>query len=260
MTMMFQSQRPLLIWPLFRPLVVEALPWLLLATTARWVASIGGSATFPAILVASFAVLHAFYVMVRHSIERDAGQTDLGEPSIPRQLKLSLSVTWRTVLLLIAMTLVISMAGDKSLSHYLAFGIDGLAYDQDSDLGKFWSAAVAALVLLMIVEAGRSGARVKFFASVRELARQWRWVVVAVIGLGLVYVGLGYVQSIARGMVWDFQHDSSSGEAFKRLVKFLYTFGFAMLRLSVTVLILTCGLKWFSSRAAQGAGVSSARP
>jgi hypothetical protein len=260
MTMTFHSRPPSLTWPLFRPLFVEALPWLLLATTARWVATVGGPPSFPAVLIAAFAVLHAFFVMVYRSTEPAGTPASPGELGILNRYKVSLSIFWRIVLLQIAMMVILSTTGYRPLSLDMAFGIDGLAYDQDSMVGKFWSATVAVLVALMIAAARHNAGRVKLFAAVRELSRQWRWVGAAVIVLGLVYLGLSLVQGMVRGMVWDFRHDSSSSDVIKRLVSFVYTLGFAMLRLSVTTLILTYGLKWSSRRTVQPTGVSSASP
>src|SRR3954452_7717779 len=73
-------------------------------------------------------------------------------------------------------------------------GIDGMAFDQFTDVGKFWSATIAALVLLMIVGAERDSGRVTFFAAVGEFARRSLWIGAAVMVLGLVYLGLGLGQ------------------------------------------------------------------
>ena len=47
-------------------------------------------------------------------------------------------------------------AGYKSVAPHMMSGLDGMAFDQFTDIGKFWSAAVAALTLLMVVDAERN--------------------------------------------------------------------------------------------------------
>jgi formate-dependent nitrite reductase membrane component NrfD len=122
-------------------------------------------------------------------------------------------------------------------------GLDGMAFDQFTDIGKFWSAAIAALVLLMMVEAERNRGQVSFFKAVAEFARRGRWIGAAVMLLGLVYLGLGLGQGWARGAIWNFWQVSTSSQFIKNLIYFVFIFGFAMLRLWVTLLILTFGLK-----------------
>ena len=52
-------------------------------------------------------------------------------------------------------------------------GFDGIAFDQFTKLGMLWSAALAAVVLLMVVGAG-DGATASLRAAGRELAARWR--------------------------------------------------------------------------------------
>jgi hypothetical protein len=51
---------------------LEALPWLVLAAAMRVIAFGGGPVAFPAIVIASIAVLHAFLVVAQRSIELGA--------------------------------------------------------------------------------------------------------------------------------------------------------------------------------------------
>jgi hypothetical protein len=129
-------------------------------------------------------------------------------------------------------------------------GIDGMAFDQFTDPGKFWSATVAALVLLMIVDAERNHGRVSLFAAVGEFARRGLWIGAAVVVLGVVYLGLGVGQGWVRSAIWNFWQTSPSSQLVKNLIYFVFIFGFAMLRLWVTLLILTFGLKLSYVRAA----------
>jgi hypothetical protein len=222
---------------------LEALPWLVLAAAMRVIAFGGGPIAFPATFVASIAVLHAFLVVAQRSIELADGQTNLGELDAREQSRLSLAILWRIGLLMVAITLALSTAGYRSFAPNMMAGIDGMAFDQWTDIGKFWSATVAALILLMVVGAERNGGEVSFFKAVGEFAQRGLWIGAAVMVLGLVYLGLGLGQGWVRSAIWNFWQVSSLSQFIKNLIYFVFIFSFAMLRLWVTLLILTCGLK-----------------
>ena len=72
---------------------------------------------------------------------------------------------------------------------------------------------------------------------------RWFWLGCAAVVLGVAYIGLGIVQGSARGIIWNFWHTSDASQFIKNLVFFVFIFSFAMLRLWMTLLILTFGLK-----------------
>src|SRR4051812_13215984 len=115
----------------------------------RVIAFGGGAIALPAIVVASIAVLHAFLVVAQRSIELADGQTNLGELDFIEQSRLSLAILWRVGLLMLVVSLTMLAAGYTSLAPHMMDGIDGMAFDQFTDPGRFWSAAIAALILLM---------------------------------------------------------------------------------------------------------------
>jgi hypothetical protein len=239
-----QQQRQSLPQVSFGPFrFLEALPWLVLAAAMRVVAFGGGPMAFPAIVVASIAVLHAFLVVAQRSIELADGRTNLGELDFREQSRLSLAILWRIALLMFAVSFALLQAGYTSFAPNMMDGIDGMAFDQWTDAGKFWSATIAALILVMIVGAERDRGRVCFFKAVVEFARRGLWIGAAVMVLGLVYLGLGLGQGWVRSAIWNFWQVSSSSQFIKNLIYFIFIFSFAMLRLWITLLILTYGLK-----------------
>jgi hypothetical protein len=222
---------------------LEALPWLVMAAAMRVIAFGGGVVAVPAIVVASIAVLHAFLVVAQRSIELADGQTNLGELDLTEQFRLSKAVLGRIALLMFAVSCALLAAGYTKFAPNMMDGIDGMAFDQWTDIGKFWSATIAALILLMIVDAEQNDGRVSFFTAVAEFARRGLWIGTAVIVLGLVYLGLGLGQGWVRSAIWNFWQVSSSSPFIKNLIYFVFIFSFAMLRLWITLLILTFGLK-----------------
>jgi hypothetical protein len=239
---------------------LEGLPWLVLAAAMRVVAFGGGPMAIPAIIVATVAVLHAFLVVAQRSIELADGRTSLGELDFREQSRLTLAILWRIGLLMLTATLALWIAGYPSFASTMLLGIDGMAFDQFTDMGKLWSAVVAALILLMIVGAERHRGRVRLFGAAAEFARRGLWVGAAVMILGLVYLGLGLSQGLIRSAIWNFWQTSSSSQFIKNLIYFVFIFSFAMLRLWVTLLILTYGLKRSYIHPGQPPGVSSCNP
>jgi hypothetical protein len=222
---------------------LEALPWLVMAAAMRVIAFGGGAVAFPAIVVAAVAVLHAFLVVAQRSIELNDGQTGIGELDFAEQFRLSRAVLWRIALLMFAVACVLLATGYTSFAPHVMDGLDGMAFDQWTDIGKFWSAFIAALILLMIVDAERHHGEVSFVRALGELARRGPWIGAAVLALGAVYFGLGLGQGWVRSAIWNFWQVSSASQFIKNLIYFVFIFSFAMLRLWITLLILTFGLK-----------------
>jgi hypothetical protein len=223
--------------------LLHVLPWLVVAAASRVVASGGTPAGMLATLVATLATMHAFVLTTR-----------FGE-----QLKLSLSTLWRIVLLLLVVALLLQFFEFPTLASNTLLGIDGMAFDQITSVGKFWSATIAALVLVMIVSAEQSGGKVTFFRAVAQLAWRWPWLGHAVLVLGIIYLGLGFAQGLVRDAIWQFWQTSETSPFTKNLVYFVFIFSFAMLRLWATLLTLTFALKQ-SYVQNQPTDISSANP
>jgi len=220
-----------------------ALPWLVLAAAMRVIAFGGGAVALPAIIVANLAVLQAFLATATHSIEAEGGQTGLGDLDYLEQFNLMRTVLWRIVGLMLAATLALSALGFDKSAPSMMFGIEGMAFDQLTVLGKFWSSFVAALILLILVGAERNNGKVALFIAFGEFARRWYWLGGAALVLAIAYLGLGVVQGFARDAIWNFWQTSDASQFIKNLIYFVFIFGFGMLRLWMTLLILTYGLK-----------------
>lgn len=236
-----QTSVPLTQFGPFR--LLQALPWLVLAAAMRVIAFGGGAVALPAIIVASLAVLQAFLATATRSIEAEGGQTGLGNLDFIEQFQLMRVVLWRIVALMMAVAVALVALGfDKSAANML-LGIDGMAFDQSTVPGKFWSAFIAALILLILVGAEQNNGKVALFAALREFARRWYWLGGAAAVLGIAYLGLGLVQGLVRSAIWNFWQTAEVSQFIKNLIYFVFIFGFAMLRLWMTLFILTYGLK-----------------
>ena len=223
--------------------LLSALPWLVLAAAMRVIAFGGGAVALPAIIVANLAVLQAFLATATRSIEAEGGQTGFGHLDFTEQFQLMRVVLWRIVGLMLAATAALAAAGFTGMAPDMLYGIDGMAFDQHSVTGKFWSAFIAALVLLILIGAERNRGRVGLFAALREFARRWYWLGGAVLVLAIAYLGLSVVQGWVRSAIWNFWQTSEASQFIKNLIYFVFIFGFAMLRLWMSLAILTYGLK-----------------
>jgi hypothetical protein len=226
-------------------LLLHALPWLILAAAMRVLAvtSAGRGPVVLEIIVANLAVLQAFLATAQRSIEATGGDSQLDNLDFVTQYRLSRAILWRLALLMAAVAIGLALSGFGDIAPHALGGIDGMAFDQLTSGGKFWNAAIAALVLLILVHAGQNRGEVALFAAFGEFARRWFWLGSAVLVLGIAYLGLGWVQGVARGIIWNFWQLSDASQFIKNLVYFVFIFGFAMLRLWMTLLILTFGLK-----------------
>jgi hypothetical protein len=222
---------------------LEAMPWLVLAASMRVIGFNNLLIAIPAMVFASIAVLHAFLVVTQRSIELAQGQTSLGALTFREQSRLTRAILWRIVVLMIAATMAVSLAGYTGFAPHLMAGLDGMAFDQTTGLGKFWSPLVAALVLLMVVGAEQNRGRVNFWKAIDEFARRSLWLGAAVIALGVLYLGLGLGQGLIRNALWQFYQASPLHPLIKNLIFFVFIFGFATLRLWLTLLVLTWALK-----------------
>lgn len=223
--------------------LLDALPWLILAAALRVVAFGGGAVALPAIIVATLAVLQAFLATAQRSIEAAGGESGLGDLDTTEQFRLTRAILWRIVPLMIAAALALAATGFTSVAPHMLGGIDGMAFDQVTTLGKFWSAIVAALILLVLVGAGQNDGKVALLAAIREFARRRFWLGGAALVLGVAYLVLGLGQEVVRTAIWNFWQTSDASQFLKNLIYFVFIFSFAMLRLWMTLLILTVGLK-----------------
>jgi hypothetical protein len=105
-----------------------------------------------------------------------------------------------------------------------------------------WSAFLAAVVLLTLLQADASG-RVDLLSVFRELWARSFCMVPAIIALTIADIALSLVQGEARMMVYIFWKTSATPVVVKKLLYFFFTFGFAALRLWMTLTILTFALR-----------------
>jgi hypothetical protein len=223
---------------------LEALPWLALAAGMRIIAFSGGAVALPAIVIADIAILFAYMGVSRRSIELSGGHTGLGRLAFRDQLKLCFSILGNIVLLMVVAAICVGLVAGRSAWPNAMSGIDGMAFDQATFAGMFWSATIATLVLLMIIRAEQEGQlKTALVPALRELVLRFRWLAGTIAVIGLMQVVLHFIQGGVRWLVVAYGVALGEDSKLKLYIFFAYIIAFATLRLWMTILILTFGMR-----------------
>jgi hypothetical protein len=222
--------------------LLEAVPWLMLASAMRFVAFGQPALALPCYILSNLAIFLAFLLAARRMIEIAEGATQLGRLAFNDQLRLGGKILGRVVLLLIGGAMVVAVTGPRELAIHMLIGFDGIAFDQFSKLGMLWSAFLATLVLLMVLHADEGGA-VSFRQALSAFYRHGLYLVPAILLITAIAAGVSEVQGALRGLVRTFDNTSTAPRQVKNLVYFFFVFGFASLRLWLTLAVLVFALR-----------------
>jgi hypothetical protein len=222
--------------------LLEALPWLMLATAIRFVSYGSSLKMLVGLVLESFALFLAFLLAARRMIEFADGRTDLGKLSFVQQIVLARRVLRHVVVLLFAASTAVAVAGWRDLAPHMFFGFDGIAFDQFTRAGRVWSGALAAIVLLMVVKVGTSQP-ITLLGTFKELLARSAWLLPAIVAVTASQFALHPVQGVARAAVYELWQSSMASQTVKNFVYFVFVFGFAALRLWLTLAILTFALR-----------------
>lgn len=222
--------------------LLSAVPWLMLATALRVVQSRGGGLALFAELGSSLAIFLSFLITACRMIEITQGSTALGSWSFRRQLWLGKKILGWMFLLVLAVSTIVIAAVDKMLGRYLVLGVDGIAFDQYTYVGMFWSAFLAAVMLLMMLQVERTGSS-NLFRALSELAQRAAFLLPAIAAIGIIDVLLSLVQGVFRYGIFILWHTDWVPQVLKGGTYFLFIFGFASLRLWITIAILIFALR-----------------
>jgi hypothetical protein len=223
--------------------LIEALPWLLLASALRVAAWYRPNAAgFVLMVLADGILVLAFILVAQKTIELALGSTKIARPSFGSQVALCLAVLVRVVPLLVGIGLTLGAVGLPHLRPHPMLAFDGIAFDQGSHIGMVWSSVVACLLLLMIAKTD-PGDGPELFASIGDLGRRATWLVPAILAVAVMQFALSYIQGAAREIVAAYLGNAHAPSAMKVGVFYVFVVGFASVRLCLTVALLTAGLR-----------------
>jgi hypothetical protein len=263
----------------------EAVPWLMLATSFRFLApqTVGTMLTMHTL--SGVCIFLAFLLATRRMIEFSGGRAPFGTLDFDEQLELARDVLWRIVVLIFVAGMLAAATVSPLAGGSLLWGIDGIAFDPVNLIATAWSSLLAAIILLMIVGAGqaspsgrvpvidairamrhRHGApavsktsgHVTLFGAMRELAVRCRHMAPAVVAVVLIHVTLSAVQGRVRVVESAFWATNAPGMV-KQTVYFVFVFGFASVRLWATLATLIFALRRSYRATAARAAANPAR-
>jgi hypothetical protein len=236
----------------------EAVPWLLLAEACRFSAvSLGVLAALLSLIAESIAVLMAFNAVAKRAFPLLDRPAPLQGTPLAREFRISLRIFWRLTMVLIVVSTLVSYLGYSFEAPAFAHGLVGVAFNQLSFPGRAWTAVIAALILLLLLDADRTGKPV-LVSALRRLPEHGFRFVAAVAALAAFYVGWGAIQILLFNAIWSTPVFGGADQKTKNLIFLGVTFVFAFMRLWATVLILASALK--PSDQAAAAVSSSCRP
>ncbi|RCW78737.1 hypothetical protein C7476_12249 [Phyllobacterium bourgognense] len=184
-------------------LVLETLPWLLLATVIRlYSLSWPGGLSLLGFFVAHVPVFIAFLLASQKMVRLTGGFTALERLSFHRQLSLSWAVLWRLLLLFFCTIIIAVLLGmNKYSASKFWLGFDGIVFVWGRGFLPFWSALIAAIVFIMVVEKGLDR-KPTFLSVVRQFKARWKQLTKAIIIIGLLFVACTFVQFFVGRLVW----------------------------------------------------------
>jgi len=222
--------------------LLEAVPWLMLATAVRFVVYGKTALMAPALVVESVAIFLAFLLAARRMIEFTDGRTELGKLSFLQQLSMAKRVLFDVALLMVGVSIAMSLVAPPRIASAMLLGFDGIAFDQFVKAGMVWSSLLAAIVLLMVVKVG-TDLPISLWGALKEMLARSACLLPAIVAVAAMQFGLSAAQGMVRGWVYVFWQTSPSPQQLKNLVYFVFVFGFASLRLWLTLAILTFALR-----------------
>ena len=222
---------------------VEAVAWLIVALACR-IAGMNETPWWPLALSGdSIAVLLAFMAIARRAFKMFGRPAPSHDFTFDQEARLSLRVFGAMVIVMITATLLMALLGHASMAPYCLLGLDGMAFNGPTVFGRIWAAVIAALVLLLVLGADRNSGKISIRATIRGAIHHGVRFGAAVAVLVVFYIALGSIQGLVRSDIWGFWPITASSQYAKNLIYFMFTLGFAVIRLWATLLILTYGLK-----------------
>jgi hypothetical protein len=221
---------------------MEIVPWMMLSAAMRIVAVQGGLVALLSTQASDLALFIAFLLAARRMIELADGTTRLGQLSIAQQFRLGRKVLLPVVALTLTGSAIVYSLGWRWIGLHMLLGFDGIAFDQQTIDGFFWSAFLAAVTLLLVLRFEATG-NTNLFAVLNELWQRSLYMAPAIAAVGVVDIGLSIAQGAARGIVYAFWHSSAAPSFVRAMAFYSFVFGFASVRLLITLAILVFALR-----------------
>lgn len=224
-------------------LLLTAVPWLLLATAFRMHARAQDNiGALPMLIMVQYALLIAFLLASHRMIQLAGGAVNLERLAFGDQWALARGVVWRILLLFFVAVLASLASGiDRFDAARIWLGLDNIVHPWPGTYLPIWSAFVAILVFLMVVQRGL-GRGPNLRRALMEIATRWQHMMLAALMISASLYALGIIQILSVPRLQAL-YLSLPSPALKNALYLLLTFFFSYVRLWVTVAILTYSLR-----------------
>jgi hypothetical protein len=221
--------------------LLESVPWLFVATVLRTRSQgLPGLVLFGTQFV-QLAVFMAFLLASHRMIELAGGGTNLGRLRFREQLKLGRGILWRLLAASIAIAFAAALLGvNPRTIIFFCLSVDGIVYDWYSGFMPLWSAIIAVVIFLMVVEKGL-GREPKYLPVLRQFVERRRHLFPAAVLLAAFLYGANFFQDLLSARL-----EAVYAAIPLPLTRYFYTgyfLIFSYVRLWITVAILTYALR-----------------
>lgn len=229
---------------------LESVPWLLLATVFRARAKTTPDDLSALVYSAAgeFALFLAFLIASQRMIQLWGGSTSLDRLEFKEELRLAWSALWRLNLMYLLLTLFAIVMGMEKLNAVgFFFGFDGIVIKWHACWLPLWSAVVACLLFLFVVERGMDR-KPKGYRVLLQFLRQIRYLLPVIIVLTVFYFLAGELQRLMADWIEPLYQMINTKIGGVLLVGFIFVFSYA--RLLITIYALTFAVRRFHLSAA----------
>lgn len=237
-------------FPRYGPyLLLQILPWLLLATVLRtYMKSAPGALLFLIMPSVQITVFIAFLIASEKMIRLAGGWTSLSKLTIKEEMRFAWQVVWRLLLLFLATVTVAVWAGiDKFAAAQIWLGFDGIAFPWRQGVLQVWIAFISILAFLFVVEKGLDR-KPQFICIFRQLVAHARHLLLAWFYISVFFVAATLAQSKSAGLVASTLDNIENGHA-RYILYICFIVVFSHIRVWVAVAILTYALRSSHRRA-----------
>lgn len=224
-------------------LVLQTLPWLLLATVLRlYIKTAPNALVLLMFVLVQLCVFIAFLAACEKMIKLSGGWTSLDRLTMGQRARFASQVMWRLLTIFLGSVLLAVATGlDRHAAATLWVGFDGLAFPWRQEALQIWIAFIATVTFMFVLEKG-TGNAVRFTGVVRQLNTHKNALLFSGVYLGLFLISITFVQSKLALMLGGIIDDEKLGTVGTYLlIGFLLLFSY--LRIWVVIAILTYSIR-----------------
>ena len=224
-------------------LMLQTLPWLLLATVLRlYMKAAPNVLVLPMFVLVQLSVFIAFLVASERMIKLSGGWTSLASLTMGQRTRFAWQVIWRLLtVFLVTVVLAVATGANKHAAATLWVGFDGLAFPWRQGALQIWIAFISIVTFIFVLEKG-TGNEPSFTCVLKQLRTHRRTLLCSWVYLGLFLMAITFVQSNLAFVLGLFLDNGENGTVGAYLlIGFIVLFSY--LRIWTIVAILTYSIR-----------------